>query len=123
MYLDSAFTVTPHLLDPIKTFLVNKDDSDTNPDLLTVPPHHKYQHRPKYGEGWTADMPFAKISEKRLAKTISIAVCVGLMRQYGPDIQLMFVWFTDYLNDGAIYNNKEKTILQVKIDFYLLGGS
>ena len=33
----------------------------------------------------------------------------------------MFVWFTDYLNDGAIYNNKEKTILQVKIYFYLLG--
>ena len=30
--------------------------------------------RPKYGEGWSADMPFAKISEKRLAKTISIAV-------------------------------------------------
>ena len=74
IYLDSVFAVTPHLVDPIKTFLVIKDDSNYNPDLLTVPSHHKYQHRPKYGEGWTADMPFAKISEKRLAKTISIAV-------------------------------------------------
>ena len=91
MYLDSAFTVTPHLLDPIKTFLVNKDDSDTNPDLLTVPPHHKYQHRPKYGEGWTADMPFAKISEKRLAKTISIAVCAMTIRS-GYTINVCLVY-------------------------------
>ena len=29
---------------------------------------------PKYTECWAADKPFAKISEKRLAKTIGMAV-------------------------------------------------
>ena len=70
-HLDTMFSVTPHLTSPVNTYLINKTDSSYNPDLLTVPQHH---HKPKYGEGWSADMPFAKISEKRLAKTISIAV-------------------------------------------------
>ena len=54
-----------------------KDLSDekntTTDDVLNGSFNHLHQ-KPKSGEFWGADMPFANISENRLAKTISMAV-------------------------------------------------
>ena len=52
--------------------------------------------KPKYGECWGADMPFANISENRLAKTISMAVSL-----YCIYTLLMEVIFVDYFYAGT----------------------
>ena len=47
--------------------------NSTSEDVQVESFTHLHQ-KPKYGECWGADMPFANISENRLAKTISMAV-------------------------------------------------
>ena len=96
--LNHQFQVSPLLTDPVKTFIIINPSSDQeevskrekfegclNVDSLTDLTRHRRTksedfpvrvpcHTPKYGECWGADMPFANISENRLAKTISMAV-------------------------------------------------
>ena len=55
----------------------------------------RLHQKPKYGECWGADMPFANISENRLAKTISMAVGC-----YHIDTLWIEVIFLDYFYAG-----------------------
>ena len=50
------------------------DEKITTTDYVQVGIITHLHQKPKYGECWGADMPFANISENRLAKTISMAV-------------------------------------------------
>ena len=50
------------------------DEKNKTTDDVQVGSFTHLHQKPKYGECWGADMPFANISENRLAKTISMAV-------------------------------------------------